>query len=112
MSRVGTVNEALQEQLGSWEPENAKDTNDMLEALPSLFENLGEVLVHMAEIVTMHAIEPAVTDELREAAASADGHREQFEQVYKTFRSVHEHDLERLEEPRPGEEDWDVTRNH
>lgn len=110
-SRIEAVNEVLQEQLGSWEPDSATDTKEMLEALPGLFENLGNVLSTMAERLGDHAVEPAVTEELREAAAGADGQREAFENVYKTFRATHEHDLQRLEEPRPGEKDWDVTQN-
>ncbi len=106
------VKEAVQEHLGQWDPENAREIDAVLNGLPGVFREFNAVLQHMAERLQEESdVDPAVRDAIGDAAADLEGTADGFENVYSTHRIVHAEQLGRVEEPRPGSEKWDVTRN-
>lgn len=111
MSRSEAAAEAIEEQFGSWEPENATEMDAELRGLPDFFERQAQAFHGMSGRIGGMAL-PAVTDAMTEAAASLDGVREMFEQVFSTHRQVHDDRLKRLEDPELSDERaWDVQSN-
>jgi hypothetical protein len=98
-------------QIGNWEPESATDMESVLSQLPELPEALGQALNSIAEKLSSdYPVDEAVPEILRDAASHISGTSDQLAEVHSAFRSRHEDDLRRIEEPRPNEKIWDVTQ--
>lgn len=108
---IDNATEALST-LGSWQPENATDINAFLERLPEVTESLGSAISSIADTLgSDNPVDVQVADKLREIASAIAGTSDLTAEAHSTFRSAHEDDLNRLENPRPGEELWDQQSN-
>jgi hypothetical protein len=56
-------------------------------------------------------VDPAVTERLREIAATVSGMSDFAGEAHAIHRVAHAKELERIEDPRPGERMWDVAQN-
>lgn len=102
----------VEQQIGSWEPDNAVDLDLFLSSLPRLFEAVSTSIGHVAgRLGSDFPVHPAVTERLREIASTVAGMSEFAAEAHSIHRSAHASELERIEDPRPGEQMWDVTRN-
>lgn len=111
MSHVEAASEAVKEHIGGYSPESMLELNRFLEEFPSFFEAQGEALSRLAESLSSdHPVHQAPTDVLRDLANAINGMGEFAQEAFGTWRQTHAEDLERLENPRPGEEEWDVTK--
>lgn len=111
-ARTQAVGEAFQQELGNFEPDGNMEVPDFLQGLSEMWETAGQSINQMADnLGSNHAIDPAVIEELHEHAATVDGLKESAQQMLSTLRVKHEKDIERNENPRPGEEGWDRSRN-
>lgn len=100
--------EAIQQHIGSFEPENVEDLGRFLQGLPDIHDALAESLTRIADRFGDELpVHPAVTEHIREMAAQSAGLHDFADQTYSIFRSAHSDDLERLENPRRGEEFMD-----
>jgi hypothetical protein len=104
--------EAVEQHIGSWEPENALDLDLFLSSLPRLFESVSGSIGHVASrLGDEFPVDAAVTERLREIAATVRGMSDFAGEAHAIHRIVHAKELERIEEPRPGEQMWDVAQN-
>ncbi|HET9893643.1 MAG TPA: hypothetical protein VFQ44_01670 [Streptosporangiaceae bacterium] len=109
---VEAVTEAIHDHIGAWEPENATDILGFLDALPDVSDAHATALTAVADrLADSTPTSPLVLDHLRELAGTFAGHAEAVREVAEIFRRDHEAELRRLEDPRAGEEMFDVTQN-
>ena len=98
--------------IGSWEPESINEVDQFLQELGQLYEALATTQANLAQRFgsDLPIGEPVVEHlgELASGAASLTDHAQQGREI---FRSVHQAEFERLENPRPHEEMWDVSNN-
>jgi hypothetical protein len=111
-NHIEAAAEAIEEHIGGWQPENAVDLDAFLSALPRLFESVaGSVRTVAERLGDEFPVHPSVVDHLREISATVAGMTDFSAEAHSTHRQAHAHELERIEEPRPGESMWDVERN-
>lgn len=104
---VAAVGDAIQTHIGSFHPESPTEFDQFFMDLPEgLFEQLAGCLQGVAEAPL--PVEPAFREKLREAAAAVGGLAEPFRETYQVHRQEHEREMKRAEEPRQGEEMWNV----
>jgi hypothetical protein len=109
---IDAAADMVEQQIGSWEPDNAVDLDLFLARLPRLFEAVSTSVGHVASrLGSDFPVDPAVTERLREIASTVAGMSEFAGEAHSIHRSAHARELERIEEPRPGEQMWDVARN-
>jgi hypothetical protein len=109
---IDAAAEAVEQHVGSWEPENAVDLDLFLFRLPRLFEAVSGSIGHVASrLGAEFPVDPAVTERLREIASTVAGMSDFAAEAHALHRVEHAKELERIEEPRPGEQMWDVAQN-
>lgn len=105
---VQAVEEAAQQHLGSWVPADGEEFDAMLAALPGMWGTFQTIFNNMAQVLHEHASEHPVVHEMEEAASSFQGMEDAFQAVYDRHRIEHEREMQRYENPRPGEPTWNV----
>lgn len=109
---ITAVTEAVREHIAGFEPENASEIGGWLAGLDSLFTELGAGLVNVAErLGGEHPVDQSVVEHLQQMGAHALTLADYGTQTHALFRAAHEADLNRLDNPRAREEDWDVQNN-
>jgi hypothetical protein len=110
--QIDAAADMVEQQIGSWEPDNAVDLDLFLASLPRLFEAVSGSIGHVASrLGSDFPVDPAVTERLREIASTVAGMSDFAGEAHSIHRAAHARELERIEEPRPGEEFWDVAKN-
>ena len=109
-SAVEAATEAIDDNIGSFEPENMDDLAGFLAGLPRLFESLagslGRIADRFGDELPIHV---DVQEHLRELASQTAGLQDYAAEADGIFRAAHADDLNRLENPRPGEEFTDYS---
>lgn len=104
--------DAIEGLSGTSSVENARRVMDYVYGLPALVEAAAERIGRDGNAYVEDFPSRPQAGEVAVALAAQMlrmlGPIEEFREV---FHRVHEHDLNRLEEPRPHEEKWDVSRN-
>ncbi|GAA1711030.1 hypothetical protein GCM10009745_68870 [Kribbella yunnanensis] len=96
----------------AWEPESINDVDEFLTDLGDLYEALATTQANLAQRFGSDLpIGAPVVDHLSELASGAAALTDHAHQGRSIFRSFHEAEFERLENPRPNEEMWDVRAN-
>ena len=109
---IDAAADMVEQQIGSWEPDDAADLDLFLASLPRLFEAVSTSIGHVASrLGSDFAVDPAVTERLREIASTVAGMSDFAGEAHSIHRAAHASELERIEAPRPGEQFWDVSRN-
>jgi hypothetical protein len=109
-NQVEAAAEAIHEGLGSFEPENVDDLGQFFQALPDVYEALGSALTRLADRFGDELpVHGDVQEHIRELAAQSAGLHEYAAETHGIFRAAHAEDLERLENPRPGEPFMDAS---
>lgn len=109
---IDAATEAISEYIGMWAPENALDLDGFLAGLPALFEMLAAAMAGVAErLGTEFPVHPSVPEHLEEIAATVAGMGEFAAEAHAIHRLAHAAEMERIENPRPNEELWDVAGN-
>jgi hypothetical protein len=104
--------EAIEEHIGGFEPENMNDFGEFLRQLPQIYQALASGLATIADrFGGEYPINPAVVDHLHEMASGAAGQQEYAGEAHQLFATTHAEEIERLENPRPNEQLWDVAEN-
>lgn len=107
---ISAATEAIDQYVGGYQPEGATDLDLFLQDFPQLFEHLGQAIQTMASTLgEQFPVEPALPEKLREVGASVAGMADEAREAHGVHRNVHEAEINRIENPRPGEEMWDVT---
>lgn len=111
MSGIEAVTEAIDAHIGGFEPESGEDLDHFLAGLPGLYQSMGAALQRLADRFGDELpVHPAVRDHIGEMAATTAGLSEFADEAYRIHRTAHAKEMERLENPRPGEEIWDVKQ--
>jgi hypothetical protein len=111
-NHIDAAAEAIDQHVGSWEPENAVDLDQFLGSLPRLFESLSGSIQHVAErLGSEFPVEPVVAQRLHEIAVSISGMADFSGEAHAVHRVAHAREMERIENPRPNERLWDVVEN-
>ena len=111
-SHIDAATEAVSESIGAWAPENALDLDSFLAGLPGLFEAVAASVASVAErLGSEFPVDPSVPDHLQEIAATVAGMGEYAAEAHAIHRLAHAAEMERIENPRPNEELWDVAGN-
>ncbi len=109
---IDAAAEAISEFVGSWAPENALELDSFLAGLPGLFEALAAAVGGVAErLGSEFPVDPSVPDHLAEIAATVAGMGDFAAEAHAIHRTAHAAEMERIENPRPHEELWDVAAN-
>ena len=109
MNRIEAAAEATQQHIGGFEPENAADLDQFLSALPDYFSSVANAFRNVAEtLADRYPVEAVVTERLREIGAVISGMSDFSGEAHSAHRAAHQKELERIENPRPGEGLWDV----
>jgi hypothetical protein len=102
--------EAIHQGIGSFEPENVDDLGAFLQGLPAVYEALTSGLSRLADrFGDEYPLHPAVVEHIRELGSAAAGQHEYAAEAHHIFTTSHQDDLERLDNPRTGEEFMDVS---
>jgi hypothetical protein len=105
------VNDAVTTHLGGWQPEDAGDMIRFFsEELPGMFENLGSALALLGDRTSSDMpLDPMVGQYMSDLAGTAHSQADVARELAGAFRSAHEVEIKRIEEPRPDESAWDRT---
>ena len=111
-THIDAAAEAVTDNIGSWVPENALDLDLFLAGLPRLFEAVAASVAGVAErLGSEFPVDPSVPEHLQEIAATVAGMGEFAGEAHAIHRVAHAAEMERIENPRPHEELWDVVEN-
>jgi hypothetical protein len=109
---IDAAAEAISEHIGGWEPESALELDSFLAGLPLLFEALAAAVGGVAErLGSEFPVDPSVSEHLGEIAATVAGMGDFAAEAHAIHRMAHAAEMERIENPRPHEELWDVAAN-
>lgn len=104
--------DAITEHVAGFEPENVTDILGFLSGLDHLFSTLGSSLITVAErLGSEHPVDASVVDMVQQMGSHALNLGEYGTTAHGLFRAAHETELQRLEQPRVNEQEWDVERN-
>jgi hypothetical protein len=108
-SPITTLTEDTTSGFSNFKPVSARDMIDFFKELPDFWEalagSLGSLSGRMSDEMPLH---PALAESVREMAGTVAGLRDAADEMNSLFRTAHEKEIQRHEEPRPGEEAWDV----
>jgi hypothetical protein len=112
MNAIEAAAEAIEQNVGGWAPDNARDLDTFLSSLPRLFEALAGSLRYVADrLGSDFPVHPSIPEHLNDIASTVNGMSDYAGEAHALHRVAHAHELERIEEPRPGEQMWDVGNN-
>lgn len=105
--------EAVQQDLGNYHPEHIIELRPFFSTeLPEFFGTLAGSIGAMAdrfrEELPLHQ---QIPEHIQEMAGVLAGLRDKAQELSALFENLHKDDLNRLDEPRPGEQMWDVGAN-
>jgi hypothetical protein len=87
------------------------EQREYFQHLPELFNETGAALSAQADrLESDHPYAGPTTEALRELAAVVAGLADHATEMHQTFETDFENELRRIDEPRPGEEEFDVSR--
>lgn len=108
-SPIAGIAEQANESLGSWQPETPEEFDTGIADLKQLYEELGTALTGLSErLGSDFPVEPRTVEAVAELGATTNGLADAAQEVYQMHRADHEREMQRAEEPRPGEEMWNI----
>lgn len=103
---------AMEESALKFEPDGMMQVLATCENMPQALTHVADTFKHLAERSDEEfPLEKEVGESMGEVYDLLMKAVDAAEEVGKTFRQAHEHDVARHEEPRTGEETWDTTNN-
>ncbi|MGH3304892.1 MAG: hypothetical protein ACRDOK_25135, partial [Streptosporangiaceae bacterium] len=98
--------------IGAFEPENAHDLDTFLAGLPEFFSSAGQAFRQVAQRLSDgYPVDPSIPDRLNDIGSTIAGMADFSGEAHAAHRARHEHELERIEQPRTNEAFWDVRNN-
>lgn len=110
-SAITAASEAVNQSVGGWAPENAVELDQFLLQLPDLLESVASSISRVASrLGDEFPVERAVIEHLQDVASTVGGMTDYVREAHGIHRRVHEKEIERIEQPRPNEALWDVSK--
>ncbi len=108
---IAQATEAVQEFFHSFTPTTVADARSLFSELPEfLTETAKAIAAAAARIESDTPIAKAIAEHMHDLASGVAGLGDRATELRGMFERVHETELRRVDEPRPGEEMFDVTR--
>jgi hypothetical protein len=108
-SPLTNATEEVRNGFSGFKPESAADMIDFFKEFPDFWEALADSLSGLAgRMQDEMPLHPGLAEQIREMTGAVAGLRDTAAELNGQFRNVHEKEIRRIEEPRPGEEAWDV----
>ena len=105
------ASEAVSTGFANFRPEKPEDFEGFFSGLPGFFEDQSKALGTLAQRADDEMpLNQSVVEELREIVSAFNGLRDKAQELNQHFRTAHEPELKRANEPRPGEAAWNVQR--
>lgn len=109
-AQVHAAAEAIRDHIGGAVFSNMSDFTAFVYSLDTLFEAMHESLGTVnARFTDDEPVDVSVVDHLEEMRSMLLGPLDYARETGTVFRNAHERDLERLDDPRPGEEKMDYS---
>jgi len=109
-AHVEAAVEAMRNMAG-FVPAHATEQREYFEHLPELFAETGAALSAQADrLESDHPFAGRTTEALRELSAIVAGLADHAGEMHTTFETEFEPELSRMDNPRPGEAEFDVSR--
>lgn len=108
-SPLAQIYETAQEVFAAWHPDSPEEFDAGIADLREIYEEMGTAITGLAgRLGSDFPVEPGTREAVAELGASTTGLADAAHEVYTAHRTDHEKEMQRAEEPRPGEEMWDV----
>jgi hypothetical protein len=111
---TGPIANAAEEVRGALKqgaPEDLAGMRDLFGGIAELVASVAEVISQAAEMADSQLpVEKQLTDGVREMVPVLNGVADQARELLPQFERLHEAEIKRIEEPRPGEEAFDVSK--
>lgn len=108
---VHAAAEAIRDHIGGFAAQNAADLTGFVGGLHEVFSALSESLASVnTKFSDDEPVHPRVVDHLEELRSMLAGLVDFAAEAGPIFTAAHEDDLERLDNPRPGEEKMDYSQ--
>lgn len=109
--RVQDLVEAINDIVGGYEPEDPLELEQFLRAMPDALAAFGTATARLGErLGADQGVHPSVGEAVTESGTAVAAAAGWLENGVAVLRAHHEHDLERHESPRPGEQTfWNVA---
>jgi hypothetical protein len=110
LSAIESACEAITDQIGGFEPENVGVLDQFLEDFPKVFESFASALTSLGgRLGDEYPVDAQISEALSEIAGQLAGMQDTCAELYPLWRTAHEEDLKRIEEPRTNEEFLDAS---
>lgn len=107
------ASEAFAAACTGFDPQSADELRGMFEGLPQYFEEQAAAMkAFVDKCGSEFPLKSVVVEALGEIASNLAGLQDHASEVNQTFLQAHEDELNRLDNPRHGEELWDVSRQN
>jgi len=108
-SPIAPATEAVEEGFNGFDPENVTDMREFFADMPEFFSTLATSVNTLADKFGDDLpLDPALADHVREMVGVIAGLADHSTELGSMFEKVHEPELSRVDDPRPGEEKFDV----
>lgn len=98
-------------QLAAYHTGSATEMERHLASDHEMWQQIGQSIVSFADSVqTSMPYGPATCDSLRDLGAAVSSIADVAANVHSVFRSEHEVEINRIEQPRPDEKQWDTEQ--
>ena len=98
--------------VAAFSPENKDELENFLSRLRELKESEANALKTLGDrFVSEYPMAAPIADAFMELASATAALTDHCDSILTTFRNAHAEDIERIENPRPNEEWFDVSRN-
>ncbi|HWR47581.1 MAG TPA: hypothetical protein VN327_08235 [Pseudonocardiaceae bacterium] len=105
-------NEALAQVANNLDIHNARALIDWVDGAPGAAEQQAGVWrQHAGTIQESIPVSGEFAEAINDFAATQARQAERIREAGAVFRRTHQEELRRIEEPRPGEDKWDVSKN-
>lgn len=108
---ISNATEELQQSMKAWQPQNVADYRSLFRDLPDLIETIKDGFSGIEGTLSDGTpIAQPVVEHIAEMIPVLSGLQEHAEELGKMFEALHAKELERIDNPRAGEEHFDVTQ--
>lgn len=104
--------EALHNALANYHPEQLVELREFFDDLPNFWEEAANSVHAFTDRMREEMpVNPAIPDHMQEETGVLAGLRDHSRELRPMFERLHKKELERIDNPRQHEEQWDLAQN-